>query len=93
MQWLLDTAGPFLNHVGWDLQLENTLAVCVRGQDVDGVEEGTQNPGRVGLPMCLHWSPVHRSPYSGLRESTKRGMEGRKGEKKMGLQYWVIYLD
>lgn len=50
VQWLLGTAEPFLNHVGWDLQLGKTLAVCVRGQDVAGVEEGTQNPARIGLP-------------------------------------------
>lgn len=83
MQWLLDTAGPFLKHVGWDLQLGKTLAVCVREQDVAGVEEGTQNPGRVGLPMSLHWSSVHRSPYSGESPySLREAWREEKGEKK-----------
>lgn len=50
VQWLLGTAEPFLNHVGWDLRLGKTMAVCVRGQDVAGVEERTQKPARIGLP-------------------------------------------
>lgn len=55
---------------------------------------GDTKPCKNRPAVSLHWSPVRTSPYSGLRESTKRGMEGRKGEKKkLSLQYWVIYLD
>lgn len=85
VQWLLGTAEPFLNHVGWDLRLGKTMAVCVRGQDVAGVEERTQKPARIGLPWAcigLLSAQVHiQDSGKALREAWR---EGKRKEKKRG---------